>query len=79
MRSLTSRLQTVEAELDQRSGAELLGTLEIHFSDAWPECQGHHGETYQECTEHTSRCAVSIHRTKDAGRVVVVRGPWIGV
>ncbi len=79
MRSLASRLETLEAEADQRSGADLRGTLEIHFTNAWPHCQGHAGQKYEECTEHPAACAVSIHRTKEPGRVVIVRGPWLGI
>lgn len=79
MKSLANRLDDAEEALGQRMGADLHGTLEIHFANAWPQCQGHAGQTYQECTEHPAACAVSIHRTKEPGRVVLVRGPWLGI
>ena len=78
--SLQRRLDAVEAGLGLGKGDDLLGTLELHYTRAWPECRDDPCSDFQQCPEHGEACGVSVSRIKGPPqRVVIVRGaPWLG-
>ena len=79
MRSIARRLAAAESRFTPVSVSR--GTVEIHFTAAWPECLANdHGLQYAQCEEHGPRCAVSSSRTTVAGRTVIMRGgAWLGI
>ena len=78
--SLRRRLDSLEADLRRQQGDDLLGTLELHFTDAWPDCAVDPRHAFQRCSEHGEHCAVSISKTAAPGRVVILHGgPWLGI
>ena len=76
MGSLSRRLRKVELRM-QPCGAH--GAYEIHYLEAWPNCEGAQG--IQRCVEHSPTCGVLASTTRAPGRqVLIIRGsPWLGL
>jgi hypothetical protein len=82
MSTFARRLSALEGKLRPKT-AELLGSYEEHYTEAWPDCKDMPGIEAQQCTEHGPSCAVVITRiSAPIHRVIVMQGakagPWMG-
>jgi hypothetical protein len=83
MTRLDSRIAAVEARL--RPKPKLLrGTLELHYTEAWPDCLNYPGHDYHHCTEHGPNCAAIVTPTSEPFRRLyvitgVTAGPAMGL
>jgi hypothetical protein len=78
--SLSRRLAAVEDRLLPGQMEWLPGVLELHFTQAWPDCHDARGHNFRQCTEHWPTCGVSVSSTRERRRVVITMGgPWLGV
>ena len=77
--SLSRRLAEIEKRLTP-ADENPHGTIEIHYTEAWPPTDEANGANLQQCHEHGSGCAVNISRTSGTlQRVYIFRGPWLGI
>ena len=77
--SLSRRLDEIEKRL-KPADEDRQGTIEIHYTQAWPPTDEANGANLKQCTKHGASCAVSSGRTFDSlQRVYIFRGPWLGI
>jgi len=78
-RGLAHRLAALEGRLLPEE-QQLPGQLELHFTEAWPDCRDAPGQNFAQCREHGPTCGVSVGRVRRPGRfVITMGGPWLGV
>jgi hypothetical protein len=74
----------IEERLLPKPPPEMRGSYELHYTEAWPDCQNFSGVECQHCTEHGPNCAVVINPISAPIRRVIVMqgagaGPWLGI
>ena len=76
MRSLSRRLSRMESQFQPHIA---LGAYEIHYINAWPDCENYPG--IQRCEEHAPTCGLLSSPMRSPGRdVLILRGtPWLGL
>jgi len=78
MSSLTRRLAAVESRMTSQLNPHL-GSYEIHWLEAWPDCKDTEG--IEQCEEHAPSCGVRVIGTRAHGRqcLLLRGGPWLGL
>jgi hypothetical protein len=78
MAGLSTRLARVEATLMPKQEV-FLGTFELHYTEAWPDCLNYPGKDYHHCTEHGPDCtAIVTPTTEPFRRMIVLEGAGAG-
>lgn len=77
--SLARRLKAVETKLLPPPPVEMLGSYEVHYTDAGPDCDEIDGIEAKRCTEHGPDCAVLITPiSAPIRRIVILEGAKAG-
>jgi hypothetical protein len=79
MRGLDKRLTDVEARLLPKQET-FLGSFEMHYTEAWPDCKDESEYDLLPCDEHGPRCRKTVTPLRQPGlRTIVVQGPWVAL
>lgn len=84
MSGLEKRIAGVEARLGPKPPPIMLGTFELHYTEAWPQCLNFPGKDYHHCTEHGPDCAAIVTPSREPFRRMIVlqgaaAGPGMGL